>query len=365
MREEFPAELVSWAEKVIDLCTPVAKEFDLEYYPLQSRVKNKPKFLFIGLNPGGGYGYNSQKNNPAWEFDSLTSRLTAKRILLGNPTFDNEFHSGKWKYGNGLSKIPFLKKSIKNYDFVFANYIFYSSKNYSDINKKELKDSIEDNISLTKELIEIIDPKFIIVLGTGTGIDKISKNNKLLLHGFRKRLLVKGEIGNIPAFGIPHPSYNNYMEENEAISEMLEKLINGEEVNIKSLSRMQVKKGKTGYSTSKFDSERFRNHFAHLVTFKNEKWFDITIDGIDGDQILIRTNPHNKEFGMRKDGKKDFKSLSHSLFYENLFDETYDRTHSSWLIRKDFKNFFDINKELINDLDNFLYQLDREKVKKI
>ncbi len=175
MKEEFSEELISWAEKVIDVCTPVAEEFNLEYYPLQSRVKSRPTFLFIGLNPGGGYGYDSQKGNPAWQFDFLKSRLTAQRVLLGNPAFDNGFHNGKWKYGRGLSKIPFLRESIKNYDFVFANYIFYSSKTCSEINKKELKNSIEENISLTKKLIEIIKPKFIIVLGTEVGLTKYQR----------------------------------------------------------------------------------------------------------------------------------------------------------------------------------------------
>lgn len=364
MKEEFSNDLVSWAEKVIDVCTPVAEEFNLEYYPLQSRVKSNPTFLFIGLNPGGGYGYDCQKDNPIWQFDFLKSRLTAQRILLGNPAFADGFHSGKWKYGNGLSKIPFLRESIKTYDFVFANYIFYSSKSYSEINKKELKNSIEDNISLTKELIEIIKPKFIIVLGTGSGIDKISKNNKLLLQGYRKRLLVKGKIANIPAFGIPHPSYNNFKEENEAISEMLQKLINGEEVDAISLPQMASQKSKSGDSKSQFDSEKFRIHFAHLITFVNEKWFDITIDGIDGDSILIRVNPHNKEFGIRKDGTKDFKKLNHSSFYDKLFDETYDRKHGSWLIRKSFKDFCDVDKELTNDLDNFLHQVNIERNKR-
>ncbi len=364
MKEEFSGELVSWAEKVIDVCTPVAEEFNLEYYPLQSRVKNKPKFLFIGLNPGGGYGYNCQKNNPAWEFDCDKSRLTAQRLLLGNPAFENGFNSGKWKYGNGLSKIPFLRESIKNYDFVFANYIFYSSKNYSEIKKKELQNSIADNISLTKELIEIIEPQYIIVLGTSSGIDKISENNKLFLQGYRKRLLVKGKIGNIPAFGIPHPSYNNFPNENEAISDMLHKLINDQEVEPLFLPQIPNHRSKSRDSKTMFHLEKFRNYYKELITSENEKWLDIIIDGIDSDRILIRINPHNKDFGIRKEGKKDFKELKHSSFYEKQFDQTYDRNHSSWLIRKSFKDFCCVDSDLIKDLDNFLEQVNIEKTKK-
>ncbi len=145
---------------------------------------------------------------------------------------------------------------------------------------------------------------------------------------------------------------------------MLQKLINGEEVDSISLLQMAGQKSKSGNSRSKFDSEKFRIHFAHLISFVNEKWFDIIIDGIDADPLLIRINPHNKEFGIRKNGKKDFKKLNNATFYDKLFDETYDRKHSSWLIRKSFKDFCDVDKELTNDLDNFLHQVNIEKNKK-
>ena len=139
MENQFSPALVAWVEKVIEKCTPNAEMFNLEYYPLQSKAKLNPEILFIGLNPGGGYGYDCQINNPDWEFDKLNSKLTAQRLLKGNPSFDKEFFAGKWKYGNGLRKIAFLKNAIDKYDFVFTNYIYYSSTSFSEINKNELK----------------------------------------------------------------------------------------------------------------------------------------------------------------------------------------------------------------------------------
>ena len=97
MENQFSPSLVAWAEKVIEKCTPNAEKFNLEYYPLQSKAKLNPEILFIGLNPGGGYGYDCQINNPDWEFDKLNSKLTAQRLLKGNPSVDKEFFAGKWK----------------------------------------------------------------------------------------------------------------------------------------------------------------------------------------------------------------------------------------------------------------------------
>ena len=143
------------------------------------RLKLNP-LLFIGLNPGGGYGYDCQKNNPDWEFDKLNSKLTAQRLYKRNPSFDKEFLPENGSMENGLRKIDFLKNAIDKYDFVFTNYIYYSSNNFSEINKTEF---FQENIS--KRSFHLINPKHIIVLEQNS-IDKIWKNNKLLIQGFKK-----------------------------------------------------------------------------------------------------------------------------------------------------------------------------------
>lgn len=47
--------LTDWAQKVIDRITPLAKESNKAFYPLQFPVKMNPDILIIGLNPGGDY----------------------------------------------------------------------------------------------------------------------------------------------------------------------------------------------------------------------------------------------------------------------------------------------------------------------
>ncbi|WP_144282108.1 hypothetical protein [Chryseobacterium echinoideorum] len=361
MKEKYPKKLIDWAEKVINLCTPIAQKFNLEYYPLQSKAKLNPDILFIGLNPGGGYGYECQINNPDWEFDKINSRLTADRILNGNPSFDREFLAGKWKYGNGLRKIDFFKNSIDKYDFVFTNYVFYSSRRFSEINKNEFKEAIQENIKLTLELIDIINPKNIIILGTGSGIDQISKKNKLILQGFRKRLLVQGEINGKIVYGIPHPSYNNFSEEDEAISDTLEKLLNGEPIEPFSLSTMHPQKNIIHSKKSNFDTDEFLKHFAKYNPKKHKKWIDINVDGIGNDEILIRINPNYKEFGVRNMQKDKFKTFENEMVYDQFFDNSFDRTNNSWFIRKEFKYFTNLNTEIIEAVEGFLLHIESER----
>lgn len=361
MKNQFSPQLISWAENVIETSTPIAEDFNLEYYPLQSKVKLNPDILFIGLNPGGGYGYDSQINNPNWEFDKTKKKLTAERLLKGNPTFDEEFHAGKWKYGNGLKKIDFFKDSVDKYDFVFMNYVYYSSKKFSELNKTEFKQAIQDNISHTFDLINLINPKHIIVLGTGTGIDKISKNNKLLIQGYRKRLLVQGEINGRIVYGIPHPSYNNFQEENNAISETLKKLFNGETVEPFSVSSSEIKSLKSKKVTSKFDSDSFLKFFSKYKPEVKEKWIDVTVKGLGNDEILIRINHKDNVLGIRNTDKKSYKELFGGKFYNQFFDDSFERDQPSWFITKKFQKFNDVNTDIIDVLNKFLLGIESER----
>ena len=363
MENQFSPALVAWVEKVIEKCTPNAEKFNLEYYPLQSKAKLNPEILFIGLNPGGGYGYDCQINNPDWEFDKLNSKLTAQRLLKGNPSFDKEFFAGKWKYGNGLRKIAFLKNAIDKYDFVFTNYIYYSSTSFSEINKNELTNAIQENISQTLDLINLINPKHIIVLGTGTGIDKISKSNKVLIQGFKKRLLVQGELNGKIVYGIPHPSYNNFPAENDAISETLRRIMDGDVVEPFTLHNSEEIKPKLHKPTSKFNSESFLRNFENYNPEQTEKWIDIVFKGLNNDEILIRINPKKKEFGIRNTDKKNYTELQGESFYNQFFDKTFERKKNSWFISKQFKKFHNINFELSELVDAFLSAVNAEKNK--
>lgn len=283
--------------------------------------------------------------------------LTNEKIFQGNPEYNN--NKNTWRIYQNLMKIDFFK-SISD-DFNFMNYVYFPTPKFYDI--KNIKDFDIINIckSLTLDFIKIINPQIIIVLGTSTGIDPIAKNTKTILQGYKKRLIVKGEIDGTTAYGIPHPSYNNFHEENQAISNMLKKIFSDEDIEPYSLSKNSEVKNRNISNRSKFDIEKFKRKFGNLRINETKKWLDIIYDGINNDEILIRVNPHNGEFGVRKNGNSNFKDLKEAHFYNQIFDETYDRSHSSWFIRKEFKNYTDINSELLNDLENFISKLDKQK----
>ena len=76
--------------------------------------------------------------------------------------------------------------------------------------------------------------------GTSSGIDIIAKNTKTILNGFKKRLVVQGDIEGIKAFGIPHPSYDNSQIENEEISKVLKLSVSGKEIKPFGLKRFKA-----------------------------------------------------------------------------------------------------------------------------
>ncbi len=176
----------------------------------------KSNVLIIGLNPASQDGYDGTKvlNTEPQEIE-----LTNEKIFQGNPEYNNN------KYMENISESDENRffKSISD-DFNFMNYVYFPTPKFYDI--KNIKDFDIINIckSLTLDFIKIINPQIIIVLGTSTGIDPIAKNTKTILQGYKKRLIVKGEIDGTTAYGIPHPSYNNF-HENQAISNMLKKFL--------------------------------------------------------------------------------------------------------------------------------------------
>ena len=75
-------------------------------------------------------------------------------------------------------------------------------------------------------ILNIIKPKRIVCLGTADCFDKLPLRNRATVLANKKRLLVKGDLENIPVYEIPHPS-GSYTSntDRESIGLSLEKLI--------------------------------------------------------------------------------------------------------------------------------------------
>lgn len=194
--------LENWAKRVIEEVSKVASEAKLDFYPLQSAAKMYPDILFLGLNPGGGATYESQCNNLDWGPQGVP--MTVERLLLGNP--DYEKNGPHWTIIRGLNKIPSFANVLSNADYVFANYFYLSTPDFSDVPKK-YKEALALCERLTYEFIDIIKPKKIIILGTSSGIDRLNiTEKKVILQGFWQRLLMSGFLNDIPVYAITHPS---------------------------------------------------------------------------------------------------------------------------------------------------------------
>ena len=353
-------EIQNWSKKVIEKVTPILEKYDLDFYPFQAPLNIDSKILILGLNPAGYFNKNIRHT-------SFNNFLTSADIFSGNSEYKNR---KKWKIYNNLMKLNYINELNDNFNYM--NYVYFPTPKFHDI--KEIKDFdiIDICKNLTLELISILNPEVVIVLGTATGIDIISKNTKTILNGYKKRLLVQGEIGNIKAFGIPHPSYNNYKEEYEEINKVLELLLNEKSVIPYSLSSLAKTKAKT-IKRRDFDIKKINANLKEFgfsfSEFKNKKnIFQAVYKGINNDILDFRLDTSKKYFSFRSNDK-----INNSLFelqgkeiYRNLFEENAELEKDSWLVYKSFKNYNSeksIEEQISNDLKILLGTI-KEPLKK-
>jgi len=336
---------LSWAAKVIDLITPQAEKFDKAFYALQSPLKQNPKVLFLGLNPGGGHSYKSQCENPDWEFhadEKNNKKMQPKRLLKGNPTFDKD--AAEWKLIKGLKKIDLFRDAVENDDFVLANFYYLST---ADFNEAESHIEVMQMCkTLTYELINLIQPKLIIVLGTAKGIDLLQefRNKKTLLQGYHQRLLIAAEYENCKVLAIPHPSLMaiNDKEVVALNTNIKEYLAN------KSLTEFPeiAKVDSASFSTERLNSLLAENNIdIHFSGSVDKKFFDAVISN-DNNELLLRINPKDKTLGIRDNMAAT--SGASDRFYANvqnidkLLDAVTDdklQKTNSWMIQKHFSSY--------------------------
>jgi hypothetical protein len=132
--------------------------------------------------------------------------MTPEVFAKGNPCFHT---LEKWPIWQNLIKSfsdPQMNILLSN--SMYMNMVYFNSKNIQDLlNKKHGREVINKCREFSVELItKVIKPKQILCLGTQDCFDQLKLNNKEVVWKKRIRLLVKGELFNIPVYGIPHPS---------------------------------------------------------------------------------------------------------------------------------------------------------------
>ena len=337
MKEQFSEELLTWAEKVIKLCKPIAEDYYLDYYAFQKPCDLKHKTLILALNPYSRFSGPFEKvENP------IESHLSSKDLLMGNK---------QWN-GYATKSIIFKKllklKLIDDLDlgFNYMNYVYFSTKKFEDIKKVKEIDILSICKSLTLEFLQILKPERIIILGTSTGIDEfVSDSENLLIGNDGKRLIVKAKIDEYDAFAIPHLSGAWINDENIALIDLnLREIIEN-----KKQSGLEIKNKMSNISRRELDL----NLKELKIITTNKNYSDIFIKGLDEDNILIRINYKERTVGVRNSEGKNFTNLKHVEFYKKFFTKIHKENQSSWAFEKKFpSHFFADYKELSDEIFN-------------
>ena len=336
-------KLTIWANKVIDIITPYAENIDRDFYPLQSPIKTHIDVLFIGLNPGGGATYSSQKNNSSWKFEN--GRMTANKLLQGNPQFKDALN--EWSLLKGLKQIDYFNQILHADNYLLTNYYYISTSDF-DVVKKDpaQKDALIKCKELTLELINLIKPKTIIVLGTSNGIDKLPfTNKKTILNGSYKRLLVSAEFEGIRVFAIPHPSTLAIsQEEVSALNTNLIELIKGKVPSNFHFEKTLMEP----FVLGEFNNEisRRNSNISFVPNNKNNEFQTVLRIGNDKLLMKIVIKPKEKYLGIRDAnagniGSSDrfYNNLENSELYCSRINNYTSKKKNGWLIKKDFKQY--------------------------
>lgn len=206
---DFEKKLTEWSNKVVNYCHDIAinPEFDLDlsFYAFQSEPKESPELLILGINPGREFTYADQFNNPIWSLVN-DKRMTAEVFRNANPLFHNHKTWTLWKNLSKSFSDDVMNEILSN--SMYMNFIYFNTVKVENLLAKKGGKMVYDMCrDFSIELIsDVIKPKHILCLGTGGCFDILPIKNKEKMLVDKKRLLVKGELSNIPIYGIPHPS---------------------------------------------------------------------------------------------------------------------------------------------------------------
>lgn len=198
-------QITEWADKYVPKFNELSVKYKTPYYT-QSPLKDIDQavdLMVIGINPKGDLGSGAQEKsveeytqgNPCWgkRFDTegkiCWNFNQRARFFLG---YDNFYHP---------ESIDDDKK------VVWTNLSPFASKNGNNDLKKEL---MQVGLQSTLELIDILQPKRIVLLGINAfrQIEKaIGNNGKVEYSAVYSNVKSQvGRINQIPTVCVPHPS---------------------------------------------------------------------------------------------------------------------------------------------------------------
>lgn len=205
------SNLVEWATLTNNFYISMAesdKVHDIAFYqqsPLLD-ITESPDVVVLGINPGSAGSFTDQKSDQKWIENGIGSR---QHLLNGNPDWKNH---DSWVFARNVKGLlrPTLGDSVNNNNkLVFTNATFFNTLKVNLLPP----DVLPESLPYTVNLIQILNPKFVVALG-GNDCFKLLKNKYKDFEYtsiFGTKLLL-GQLNNITYVGIYHTSYHYFRE---------------------------------------------------------------------------------------------------------------------------------------------------------
>lgn len=197
-------DIVKWAEKYVPEFNKLSSLYNTSYYtqsPLNC-IDDEVDLMIIGINPMGNANNGSCQKTP-------------KEYLSGNPFWTTRFNeedkivwnfNQRARYFMGFNDFRHDESIDNDKKTVWTNLSPFESRNGNNDLGKEL---MEIGIKSTLELIDIIHPKRIVLLGINAfkQLEKSQVSGKIEYSKVFSNIKAQvGRINNIPTTCLTHPS---------------------------------------------------------------------------------------------------------------------------------------------------------------
>lgn len=198
-------QIIEWADKYVPKFNELSVQYKTPYYT-QSPLKDIDQavdLMVIGINPKGDLGSGAQEKS-------------VEEYTQGNPFWGKRFNTeGKicWNFNQrtrfflGYDDFYHPESIDNDKKIVWTNLSPFESENGNNDLNKEL---MQEGLKSTLELIDILQPKRIVLLGINAfeQIKKAKGNNGSIEYTtvFDNIKSKVGRINQIPTVCVPHPS---------------------------------------------------------------------------------------------------------------------------------------------------------------
>ncbi len=205
--KDFELKKDKWLKEVAEQCHEYAIKTDLDFYAFQTPIFQNPEILIIGINPGNSGKYTNYLQENNIDRRKPESLYYSQNLLIEEA---KEWSDGMRQVRRKFREIFFtdlLFSKLQN--SVMTNMIFFNTQSTKDL--KNLNIEIEEYcIGKTLELIEILQPKNILIFSSNTSLLKKIGIEDLQQKGDYTKV---GLLNKRNVCAIPHFSARGYNTE--------------------------------------------------------------------------------------------------------------------------------------------------------